>query len=149
MNFLIENWVLILVAFVSGGMLVWPMVRGGSSSAAVNTSEAVRLINREKGVLLDVSEAAEFAAAHAAGARHVPLGQLEGSKELPGNKTLPLLVMCPTGARAARAAAQLRRAGYERALAVTGGTAAWRTAQLPIDRVQAGNGSAKEKTTTS
>jgi rhodanese-related sulfurtransferase len=97
----------------------------------------VRLINREKGVLVDVSEPNEYALGHAAGARNVPLGQVEGSKDLPSNKALPLLVMCPTGARASRAAATLRKAGYERAVVVAGGTAAWRDAQLPVERAEA------------
>jgi rhodanese-related sulfurtransferase len=134
MNFFVENWILILVAFVSGGMLVWPLVRAQGGGSSVPTSEAVRLINREKGVLVDVSEPAEYAAAHAAGARSIPFGQLEGAKELPSNKALPIVLMCPTGARAGRAAALLRKAGYEKAVAVAGGTAAWREAQLPIDK---------------
>ena len=133
MNFLVENWILILVAFVSGGLLVWPMVNRGGAGA-VPTSEAVRLINREKGVLIDVSEPAEYAASHAGGARNIPFGSLEGSKDLPSNKTLPLLLMCPTGARASRAAGLLRKAGYEKAVAVAGGTAAWREAALPVDK---------------
>jgi rhodanese-related sulfurtransferase len=133
-NFFVDNWVLLLVAFVSGAMLVWPMVRRGGSGTSVPTGEAVRLINREKGVLVDVSEPGEFAAGHAAGARNIPFGQLEGSKELPTNKALPLLVMCPTGARAARAVGVLRKAGHERAVSVAGGTAAWREAQLPVER---------------
>lgn len=134
LKFLLDNWVLILVAFVSGAMLVWPMVRKGGGGASVSTAEAVRLINREKGVLLDVGEPAEYAAGHANGARSIPFGQLEGSKDLPSNKALPILVMCPTGARAGRAAALLRKAGYEKAVAVAGGTAAWREAQLPVEK---------------
>ncbi len=128
-----QNLVLILVAFISGGLLVWPLVKG-SASAAVSTAEAVRLINREKGVLIDVAEPADYAAGHASGARNIPIGQIEGSKELPSNKTLPLLVLCPTGARAGRAASLLRKAGYEKAVAVSGGTAAWREASLPVER---------------
>lgn len=146
MKFFVENWILILVAFVSGGMLVWPMVRKGGAGASVGTSEAVRLINREKGVLVDVSEPHEFQAGHASGARNVPLGQIESSKDLPSNKSLPLLVMCPSGARASRATAMLRKAGYERALAVAGGTNAWRDAQLPVERAEEGKGAAKEAT---
>jgi rhodanese-related sulfurtransferase len=137
LKFLIENWILILVAFISGGMLVWPMVKKGGGGATVGTAEAVRLINREKGVLIDVSEPGEYAAGHANGARSIPFGQLEGSKDLPSNKALPLLVMCPTGARAGRAAALLRKAGYEKAVAVSGGTAAWREAQLPMEKTAA------------
>jgi len=128
------NWVLVLVALVSGGLLVWPVMRGGVSAGSVGTAEAVRLINREKGVLIDVGEPAEFAGGHAGGARNIPLGQLDGAKGLPTNKALPVLVMCPTGARAARAAAQLRKAGWDNAVAVAGGTAGWREASLPIEK---------------
>ena len=133
MKFFVDNWHLFLAALVSGALLLWPLLRKGAGGAgAVSTGEAVRLINREKGVLIDVSEPAEFAAGHANGARNVPVGQLGTSKDLPSNKALPLLVLCPTGGRAGRAAALLRKAGYERAAAVTGGTAAWREAQLPV-----------------
>jgi rhodanese-related sulfurtransferase len=139
-KFIVDNWILLLVAFVSGAMLVWPMVRRSGGSEAVSPSEAVRLINREKGVLVDVSEPAEYAAGHAIGARNVPFGKLDGAektKELPSNKALPILLLCPTGARAGRAAAQLRKAGYEKAVAVAGGTAAWREASLPTEKTAA------------
>jgi rhodanese-related sulfurtransferase len=134
LKFIIDNWTLILLALASGGMLAWPLIKRGTAGGGVSTSEAVRLINREKGVLIDVCEPAEFAASHAAGARNVPLGRLQGAKELPTNKTLPVLVMCASGARASRAAAQLRSAGYEKAVAVSGGNAAWRDASLPIEK---------------
>jgi rhodanese-related sulfurtransferase len=133
MQFALENWVLILAAFVSGALLVWPMVRG-QGGAAVGTSEAVRLINREKAVLIDVSEPEEYAQGHAPGARNVPLNSLQGAKELPSNKQLPLVLMCGTGARAARAAGELRKLGHERAIALAGGLKAWREANLPVEK---------------
>jgi rhodanese-related sulfurtransferase len=124
-----------LLALTSGGLLLWPVLRkGAAGSGSVATSEAVRLINREKAVLIDVGDATEFAAGHATGARHVALAQLDGSKTLPTNKALPVVVLCPTGARASKAAASLRKAGFERAVSVAGGTAAWREAQLPIEK---------------
>lgn len=135
MKFFVDNWILILVAFVSGAMLVWPLVRrGAGGGSSVGPAEAVRLINREKGVLVDVSEPGEFASSHAAGARNVPFGSIEKPGELPSNKGLPLILTCPTGARASRAVALLRKAGYEKAVSLAGGTAAWREAQLPIDK---------------
>lgn len=140
MSFLLENWILIVVAFISGGMLVWPMVRGGGGGASVATSEAVRLINRERGVLVDVCEPHEYAAGHAVGARNIPFGQLGAGKGLPGDKTLPILLICASGARSGRAVSILRKAGYEKALSVAGGMNAWRDAQLPVER---GDGSAK------
>ena len=134
MKFIVDNWVLFLMALSSGGLLLWPLIKNRGVDGAVNTSEAVRLINREKAVLIDVGEPGEYAAGHAAGARSVPLGQIEGAKAVPSNKAVPLVLLCPNGARAGRAAAQLRKAGHAKAVAVTGGTAAWRDANLPVEK---------------
>jgi len=133
-QFIVENWLLILAAFVSGALLVWPMVTKGGMGSSVSTADAVRLINQEKAVLIDVREPAEFATGHAAGARNVPLGALEGAKGLPTNKAVPLIVMCATGARSSRAAAQLRKAGHTSVHNLAGGNAAWREASLPIEK---------------
>ena len=134
MNFLLQNWYLIVAALVSGGMLLWPVLVSGAQGAAVSTAAAVQLINREKGVLIDVSEPEEFAKGHAVGSRNIPLGQLEGHKQLPTNKALPLVVVCPTGARAGRAAGMLRKLGYEKAQVLAGGLKAWREANLPVEK---------------
>ncbi len=130
MSFLIDNWMLILLALVSGGMLLVPQL--GNMGNAIGTAEAVRLLNREKGVLIDVCEPAEFAAGHANGARNIPLGSLENSKDLPTNKALPLIVMCASGTRSRRAAGILRKLGYQNVQPVAGGNAAWREANLPM-----------------
>ena len=134
MQFIVENWLLILAAFVSGALLVWPMVGGGGLGGALSPADAVRLINHEKAVLIDVREPAEFAAGHAIGARNVPLSTLDAAKNLPTNKAVPLVVVCASGARSSRAAAQLRKAGYSSVHSLAGGTAAWRSASLPIEK---------------
>jgi rhodanese-related sulfurtransferase len=132
-SFLLENWLLVLMLLVSGTLLLQPML-GQTGGGSVNTAEAVRLINREKGVLIDVCEPAEYAAGHAQGARNIPLGALEGSKDLPSNKALPLILLCASGARAGRAAGLLRKAGYAQAVALGGGNKAWIEASLPLVR---------------
>jgi rhodanese-related sulfurtransferase len=133
-KFILEYWYLIVAAVVSGGMLLWPTLARGVGGAKLSPSEAVMLINREKAVLIDVSEPGEFAAAHAAGSKNVPLVGLEASPALPKNKALPLVVLCPTGARASRAVAILHKLGYENSRALAGGVAAWREANLPIEK---------------
>ena len=132
MKFILDNWPLILLATTSGGLLLWQVLQ--KSGSGVGPAVAVRLINREKGVLIDVCEPAEFAAGHAVGARNIPLGTIEGSKVLPSNKALPLLLLCASGARAGRAAGLLRKAGYDKATVVTGGLPAWREAGLPVEK---------------
>lgn len=136
MNFFVENWLLLLVAFVSGAMLVWPMVKAGGRAGAVGASEAVRLMNREKAVVVDIREPADYAAGHVTGSRNVPLAQLEQSRELPTNKALPVVVVCATGARAGRAVSVLRKLGHAGAVGLAGGLAAWREAGLPVEKTE-------------
>ncbi len=135
MKFFIDNWYLFLVAAVSGGLLFWQtFAKGATGGAKVSTRDAVQLINREKAVLIDVSEPGEFAAGHAVGSRSVPLANLQASTELPKNKTLPIVVVCPNGSRAMRAVATLKGLGFENVRALAGGLAAWREANLPIEK---------------
>jgi rhodanese-related sulfurtransferase len=133
-SFLIAHWYLVLAALVSGVMLMLPGFGRRGGAGGIGTAEAVRLINRENGVLIDVSEPAEYAAGHAAGARNIPFGSLEGAKNLPTNKALPLILMCPTGARAGRAVGVLKKLGYENVQSVGGGLGAWREANLPVEK---------------
>ncbi|MEW6467014.1 MAG: rhodanese-like domain-containing protein [Pseudomonadota bacterium] len=135
MKFLLDNWMLISVALISGGMLLWPALTGGAQAGSVTPSEAVQLVNREKAVIVDVCEAPEYAAGHVAGARSAPLSQLE--KTLPGlvkNKATPVILVCASGIRSRRAVAVAKRLGYENAHSLAGGLRAWREASLPVER---------------
>ena len=135
MKFFLDTWYLFLAAAVSGGLLLWPLINKGAGGASkLSTADAVQLINREKAVLIDVSEPAEYAAGHALGARSVPFGSLEASKDLPKNKALPVVVVCTTGTRAARAVTTLKKLGFANARALAGGVDAWRAANLPIEK---------------
>ena len=139
MKFFIDNWFLFFTAAVSGALLVWPLLRGGAGGggAKVTATQAVTLINREKATLIDVSEPDEYAKGHAVGARNVPFGTLETSSDLPKNKTLPVVLVCPTGARAGRAAGILKKRGFDNTHVLAGGLASWREANLPVEKAQA------------
>jgi rhodanese-related sulfurtransferase len=133
-KFIVDNWMLILIALSSGGMLAWPMVRG-ANAGSLTAQGAVQLINRQRAVVVDVREPEEFAAGHVTGAKNVPLDQLE--QKLPAavkNKSLPLLLICATGARAQRAVATAKKLGYEQAQAVAGGLKSWKDANLPVEK---------------
>jgi rhodanese-related sulfurtransferase len=133
-KFIIDNWVLILIALSSGAMLAWPLIRGGTGGS-LTAQGAVQLINRERAVVVDVREPDEFAAGHVTNSRNVPLDQLE--TKLPAtvkNKSLPVLLMCATGARAGRALAIAKKLGYEQAQVIGGGLKGWKDANLPIEK---------------
>ncbi|WP_427915206.1 rhodanese-like domain-containing protein [Ramlibacter sp. MMS24-I3-19] len=134
MDFIINNWMLIAVALASGGMLLWPVLQA-PGAGALTAQGAVQLINREKGIVVDVSEPQEYAAGHVAGARNVPLAQLEQRlPEVVKNKTLPLILVCASGVRAKRALPTVKKLGYDKAQVLAGGLKAWKDANLPVEK---------------
>lgn len=135
MKFITENIFLIAVAFVSGAMLVWPLVRRGTGGPSVSTLEATMLINQKDAVVIDVREPAEFAQSHILNARNVPFGELEARiKELERYKEKPVIVSCATGNRSGSAAAALRKHGFTNVVNLAGGVAAWQQAGLPTGK---------------
>lgn len=135
MSFFIDNWPLVLLALTSGGMLLWPVITKGAQGGGLSPNEAVMLMNREKAVVVDVCEPAEFAAGHVSGAKNIPLADLES--KLPTtvkNKAVPLILVCASGVRSRRALAVAARLGYEKAQSLGGGMAAWREASLPVEK---------------
>lgn len=134
-SFVADNWYWMVAAAASGGMLLWLQIKeGGMGGGGLSPALAVQIINREKGQVIDVSEPAEFAASHVAGAKNVPLGEIASGKGLPSNKKLPLIVVCATGGRAGKAVTQLKALGYENVHPLAGGLKAWREANLPIEK---------------
>jgi rhodanese-related sulfurtransferase len=135
MKFFSENMFLIAVAFVSGAMLIWPLVRRGASGASVDTLRATFMINREDALVLDVRETNDYANGHILNARNVPLAQLdERAADVAKNKAKPVIVYCATGQRAGGAVAILKKHGFANVVNLGGGFAAWKTAGLPVEK---------------
>lgn len=93
-----------------------------------------------RAALIDVRSPAEFAGAHAAGARNAPLDGLDAAAlgalgVTPGD---PVALICATGVRARKAAERLGAAGFAHVTVVEGGLAAWRNAGLPVTEGQGG-----------
>lgn len=93
--------------------------------------ETARELQQAGAVLIDVRETSEFRAGHAVGARSLPLSNLSSRYERELAKERDILVICQSGARSAQACNYLSGMGYK-VTNVSGGTAAWRRAGLPI-----------------
>ena len=82
--------------------------------------------------LIDVRENDEWAAGHARGATHIPLGELtERIKEIDPGEDIYLI--CRSGGRSSRAGQYLESALGWDTINVEGGTERWRADGLPID----------------
>jgi rhodanese-related sulfurtransferase len=98
----------------------------------VAAPELLRRVRRGEVVVIDVRPAEEYAAGHIAGARSVPLADLERRlADLPRGK--PVVAYCrgPYCVLAAEAVRRLRRRGRD-ARRLTDGFPEWRDAGLPV-----------------
>jgi len=100
-------------------------------------AQAVRLINRGV-ILVDCRTQADYARAHLAGARHIPLAELprrlDELKPKRTKKSRPILVIGGNSRHSARALTILRRAGLTDSYSLKGGIEAWRREQLPLEK---------------
>jgi rhodanese-related sulfurtransferase len=134
-KFILDNWMLIAVALSSGFFLLLPVVQGATATG-ISPAEAVQCMNREKGVVIDVCSATEFAESHIKGALNVPLDELEARLDKAvKNKSTPLILVCAAGVRSKRAQAMAQKLGYEKVHSLHGGLKAWKEANLPVAKV--------------
>jgi rhodanese-related sulfurtransferase len=131
-NFLIDNWMLLVMALASGLALLLPVLTKGGG---LDPQAMVQLMNRDKAVVIDVCEPDEFARGHVIGAKNLPLGQLEDKlAQVVKNKSAQVIMVCQVGARSARAAASARKLGYENVQSLSGGLRAWTAASMPTEK---------------
>jgi glyoxylase-like metal-dependent hydrolase (beta-lactamase superfamily II)/rhodanese-related sulfurtransferase len=83
--------------------------------------------------ILDVREPKEFndELGHIEGARLIPLGEL-GTRLGELDKSKPVVAVCRSGARSARATQMLQAAGFRNVANLAGGMLRWRMQSLPI-----------------
>jgi rhodanese-related sulfurtransferase len=102
-----------------------------ASTAEVSPSDAHALAEAGSGIVVDVREAFEWMAGHAAGATHIPLNSIaDRVEELPRDQAV--LLICASGNRSMKAARYLESLGFD-ARSVAGGTSAWARQQLPLE----------------
>ena len=136
MDFILQNIWLILLAAVSGFMLL----SGGlfnrlSGIKQIPPQEAVMLFNHADALVLDVREQSEWADGHIAKAKHIPLGQLKNKlADLEKHKGKPIIAVCRSGNRSNTACGVLKKAGFENLHNLAGGMQAWEQAGLPRER---------------
>ncbi|VCU70525.1 molybdopterin biosynthesis protein MoeB [Pigmentiphaga humi] len=131
MEFIVDNILLIALALVSGGLLVWQSMRGGQSGGALSPAEATAAVNQRQAVFVDIRSVADYAAGHIAQSRSVPADALaQKAGGLPKNK--PLILVGADGRDAAKAVASFKSGGFAEVSSLAGGLSGWVRAGLPI-----------------
>lgn len=110
-----------------------------SQITEVDVSNVVELLDDGYQVL-DVREPAEFMSGTIDGAYNVPRGVLEAASDLqyPGHNKIMLdrdkkwLLFCATSGRSAMATAVLQQMGFKNVKNISGGMAAWKSAEMQV-----------------
>ncbi|MES2126959.1 MAG: rhodanese-like domain-containing protein [Pseudomonadota bacterium] len=133
MKFILDHLFTVAVAVLSGGALLF--LGFGPRGKRASALEVTQLINRGKTVLLDVRDAAEFAAGHLRESKNIPLADLAARiGELEKSKSKTIVVLCQSGTRSDKAVRQLAAAGFEDVVSLDGGVAAWQAGGLPVSK---------------
>ena len=105
----------------------------GKPVNSISAVEAEKKISQQqKPFLLDVRQPEEFRSGHIAGAKLIPLGELQARmNELP--KDREIIVVCQSGSRSMSATRLLSGAGYN-VINLTGGMIAWSRSNLPVSK---------------
>ena len=121
---------LVAAFFVVLGLLIANLVaaRGG-----LNPQEAVRLINHEQAIIVDLRSRKDFESGHIIDALHIPMAELKGAQaRLKKHDDKPILLYCDAGTTSPRAVKEIKQLGLDRVYALRGGINAWRGESLPV-----------------
>lgn len=119
-------------------LLTWNLF-GNAVSGIIDIApmEATRMMNHEKAIVLDLRADDEFADGHIINAINIPAEKLqEQAEDLEKYRKRPLILTCKHGTDSVRAARILKQKQFEKIYCLKGGVQAWRSANLPLVRVQ-------------
>ena len=135
MQFVLNNWYLFLgLAVVLFMLFADPIRQRLLGIATVPASQAIQILNRQNGVIVDVREPNEFSTGHIPNAANIPVGSIAGRlKELNKYKDKPVIVVCRSGQRSAHAAVVLRKNGFASVYNLAGGMLTWQADNLPTE----------------
>ncbi len=101
----------------------------------LDPTAAIRLMNNEDTVILDVREAKDFSTGHIKNARNIPLLSIKDRlTEISGNKNKTILAYCRSGNISGKACRILKKSGFNNVHNISGGIINWQEANLPLTK---------------
>lgn len=135
-DFIVNNWYLFVALAVILFMLIYgELARRVLKFKEIKPVDAVRMMNHEGAVMLDVRDDKEWREGHVLNAVHLPLANLEARLgELEQHRGKPIIVYCRMGQRSARAATLLTKQGFNPVFKLGGGILSWTGAGMPLTK---------------
>lgn len=105
----------------------------GGRSNQLSPVNAIRIMNNEDALVLDVRESAEFGKGHIKNAKNIPFASLKDKvKDIAKSKDVAVVAYCNSGAISSKACKILQKEGFSNTHNIAGGINNWLDAKLPI-----------------
>ncbi|XBS69936.1 rhodanese-like domain-containing protein [Acerihabitans sp. KWT182] len=124
-------WVALLIA-----VIVTTLKTRFSKVNEITRGEAIRLINKEEAVVVDLRNRDDYRKGHIANALNLTSAEVKNGSlgELDKARTKPVIVVCATGTTSREPAENLNKAGFERVYILKEGISGWSGENLPLVR---------------
>ena len=102
----------------------------------ITRGEAIRLINKEDAVIVDLRSRDDYRKGHIANAVNLTASEIKSGSlgELDKAKTKPVIVVCATGTTSREPAENLYKTGFEQVYVLKEGISGWSGENLPLVR---------------
>ena len=142
MDFFFDNLVLIIIAFISGALLIWPLVTKGIGLKKIGTLEATQLLNSKNAVLIDLREDNNLSLGIIPQSIRIPQSKFETTfssyeKKLTDSakKTKkPIILVSDDNKSFSKIEKFFESRGFQEVYALDGGVNAWVEAGFPIKK---------------
>lgn len=135
-EFAVHNWLLFIALFAIAGLLVGgEILRKARGVSVLDAAGALRLLNDQDAVIVDIRDLSDYKESHIPQARHIPFSALqERLGELEKVKDKPIIFYCRSGATSQSACALLKKNSFANVHSLSGGLPTWLEARLPTSR---------------
>lgn len=132
-EFVVNHWILWALFFGLAGFLVSTMISGNFSGAvALNTAQAIQLVNQKKGIFVDTREKTAFAKEHIADSVNMPLSTFTDGTATMGERLKPVIIVPAMGQNTGIVVKQLLKDGVTDIYILKGGLNTWKDSKLPL-----------------
>ncbi len=142
MDFFFKNILLISIAFISGGLLVYPLLTKNIGIKRLATAEATAMLNRQNGILIDLREDDDLSGGIIPQAERIPSSVLLKKREDfhkykkkfqdKKNQNKPIILMGNKASAVSVAGKLLKDNGFKEVFCLDGGIESWIEAGLPV-----------------
>ncbi|WP_040933693.1 rhodanese-like domain-containing protein [Coxiella burnetii] len=134
-EFIARHWLLVAAFIVAlmALLIVEARSKGLSGKYRLTPQHAIRLINSEKAVIVDIRDANAYSKGHITNAINIPATELDKHPQrLEQYKQQPIILVCAMGQKSGPLRNKLHKKGYEKVYLMIGGMNAWNSANMPI-----------------